>query len=242
MGGIRIRPGRPLLADAARPWAALVLACCTALVAVLGVVFAHQSRADPFDRAVDGWFISWLAGHRPLLLWLAAPGTLLPAALLTAAMVAGCLLAHRLNGAILAATAVPVSVELDERVFKPLVHRTYLGGLVYPSGHTTAVAAVAATLTVLLLASPRPAGARFARVLPVLAFVLAGVVAVAVISLRWHYFTDTVAGASVAIGTVCGLALVLDLPAVRRWLSWDHPRATTGSGAAPRAAQPWRVE
>lgn len=232
---MQVRPGRPLLADAARPWAGAVAAGCVVLVAALGAVFAHQSRADPFDRAVNGWFISWLGGHRPLLLWLATPGTLLPAALLSAAIVAGCLLARRLTGAILAAAAVPVSVELDERVLKPLFHRTYLGGVVYPSGHTTAVVAIAATLTVLLLASPRSAGARTIWVLPALAFVLAGVVAVAVIGLRWHYFTDTVAGAAVGIGTVCALALVLDLPAVRRLLTWDRPSATTGCGAAPRA-------
>ena len=29
----------------------------------------------------------------------------------------------------------------------------------------------------------------------------------------WHYFTDTVAGAAVGVGTVCALALVIDLAA-----------------------------
>ena len=42
--------------------------------------------------------------------------------------------------------------------------------------------------------------------------VLGCVVAVGVVGLRWHYFTDTVAGAAVGIGTVCGLALLADLP------------------------------
>jgi hypothetical protein len=46
---------------------------------------------------------------------------------------------------------------------------------------------------------------------------LGGMVAVGVIGLKWHYFTDTVAGAAVGIGTVCGLALLLDLPAIS-WL------------------------
>jgi len=31
-----------------------------------------------------------------------------------------------------------------------------------------------------------------------------------VIGLRWHYFTDTVAGAAVGIATVCGLTLIID--------------------------------
>jgi membrane-associated phospholipid phosphatase len=44
------------------------------------------------------------------------------------------------------------------------------------------------------------------------AWLAAAVVSVGVIGLRWHYFTDTVGGA----GTVCALALVLDL-------SWPPP-------------------
>ena len=50
---------------------------------------------------------------------------------------------------------------------------------------------------------------------------LGAVVAIGVIGLRWHYFTDTVAGAAVGIGTVCGLAFLLDLPTVRRWFARD---------------------
>jgi membrane-associated phospholipid phosphatase len=80
--------------------------------------------------------------------------------------------------------------------------------------------ALAATVAVLFLIPPRPGKAWALRVLiPAAACVLACVVAVAVIGLLWHYFTDTLAGAAVGIGTVCGLALILDLPAVRRWLA-----------------------
>ena len=253
MNGIRLRPGRPLLAVGARPWAGALGACCAVLVAVLGVLFAHQVRADGFDHAIDSRVIAWLGGHRGLLLWLAAPGSLIPAAVLCAAIVAACLLAGRLNGALLAAAAVPVAVGLDEALLKPLVHRTYWGSVVYPSGHTTAVFTLAATLTVLLV-PPRPvtatavkgaaAKAAAPRVLiPAAACALGLVVATALIGLRWHYFTDTVAGAAVAIGTVCALALLLDLRAVRRWLAWvsrqppeadehqSHP-ARAGTGAS----------
>jgi undecaprenyl-diphosphatase len=212
--------GRPLLAPSARPWAGALLACCAILVAALGVLFARQASADGLDHAIDSQVIAWLGGHRGLLLWLAAPGSLIPAGALCAVIVGGCLLAGRLNGAVLAAAAVPVAVGLDEALLKPLVHRTYWGNVVYPSGHTTAVFALAATVTVLLLVPPQPARAAALRVLiPVATCVLGMVVAVAVIGLHWHYFTDTVAGAAVAIGTVCGLALLLDLPAARRWLA-----------------------
>ena len=239
VNGIHLRPGRPLLAASARPWAGALLACCAVLVAVLGVLFAHQARADGLDHAVDSQVIAWLGGHRGVLLWLAVPGSLIPAGVLCAIIVGACLLTGRLNGAVLAAASVLVAVGLDEALLKPLIHRTYWGNVVYPSGHTTAVFTLAATVTVLLLAPQRPAKAGALRVLiPVAACALGVVVAIAVIGLQWHYFTDTVAGAAVAIGTVCGLALLLDLPAARRWLAWvsrQSPTAEEHRGHAARA-------
>jgi len=215
MDGIHLRPGRPLLAAAARPWAAALLACCALLVAVLGVLFAHQARADWLDQAVDSPIITW-------------PG---------AAIVVGCLLTGRLNGAVLAAVAVPAAVGLDDGLLKPLVHRTCLGVLTYPSGHTTAMFTLAAVVTVLLLVSPQRPGAGALRALiPAAACVLGVVVAIAVIGLQWHYFTDTVAGAAVGIGMVCGLALVLDLPAARRWL--DRASRRRASGNEPGSPRP----
>jgi len=241
--GIHLHPGRPLLAASARPWAGALLACCAILVAVLGVLFTHQSRADWLDHTVDSPIIIWLGGHPGLALWLAAPGTLIPAGALSAAIVVACLLTGRLNGAVLAAAAVPAAVGLDEGLLKPLVHRTYREILAYPSGHTTAIFTLAATVTVLLLVPPQPATARALRVLiPAAACVLGGVVAIAVIGLRWHYFTDTVAGAAVGIGTVCGLALILDLPAAKRWLARASRRQPTAqerhsdAEAGPRAS------
>ena len=117
----------------------------------------------------------------------------------------------------LAVAAVPVAVGLCEVLIKPLVHRTYIGQVVYPSGHTATIFALAATVTVLLLASPRPVMPRWLRILILaVAYLTAVAVVIGVIAVRFHYFTDTVAGAAVGIGTVCALALVLDLiPAVR---------------------------
>jgi undecaprenyl-diphosphatase len=232
--GIRLGPGRPLLAPSARPWAGGLLACCAILVAGLGVLFAHQTQPDWLDRAIDAPFSTWLGGHLGLGLWLITPGTPAPAVMLSAAIAVACLLAGRLNGAVLAAAAVPVANGLVEGLLKPLVHRTYLGNLTYPSGHTTAIFALAATVTVLLLVPPRPATVGALRVLiPAVACAAGVVTAIGLIALRFHYFTDTVAGAAVGIGTVCGLALLLDLPSTRRWLAWIcRPRR------AARARQP----
>jgi membrane-associated phospholipid phosphatase len=208
-----------LLAASARRWAGALLGCSAFLVVVLGILVAHQTRADRVDRAIDAPVITWFGGHQDLAARLAAPGSLVPSAVLSVAIVIGCLLAARLNGAVLALLAVPVSVGLDELLFKPLFDRTYWGNLVYPSGHATAVFAVAATVTVLLMPQQR-GGARMLRIaVPTALGLLGCIVAAAVIGLRWHYFTDTVAGAAVGIGTVCGLALLLDLPVVRSWLT-----------------------
>jgi membrane-associated phospholipid phosphatase len=140
---------------------------------------------------------------------------------LTAVIVVACLVTGRLNGAVLAAAAVPVATGLNDGLLKPVVDRTYRGFLTYPSGHTASMFALAATVAVLLILPPQPARTGVLRVLiTAAAFVLSGLVTVGVIGLRWHYFTDTVAGAAVGIGTVCGLALLLDLAAARcRWLS-----------------------
>jgi len=234
---MRIRDGRPLLTAAARPRAVALVACCAVIVAVLGVLFAHQTRPDPLDHAVDAPVITWFGGHRALGSWLIFPGSLLPASVLTAAIVVCCLIARRLNGAVLAAVALPAADGLNDGLLKPLVHRTYLGVLTFPSGHTTAVFAMAATVTILLLAQPREGRAGAWQVLiAAAACVLAGLVAIALIGLQFHYFTDTVAGAALGTGTVWGLALVLDLPVLRRWLLQEGSQPSAAE-ERPSAAQ-----
>jgi membrane-associated phospholipid phosphatase len=214
--GLRPGVGRPLLAPRARRWAGALLACSASVMAVLGVLVAHQTQPGRFDRGIDAPLIRWLGGHRGLGLLLAAPGSLVPAAVLTMLVTIGCLLARRLNGALLALVSVTAAIGLDERVFKPLFGRTYLGFLSYPSGHTTAVSALAATVAALLFGAPQAARFRGLRIgVTAVSFMVVCVVAAAVTGLRWHYFTDSVAGAAVGIGTVCGVAMLLDLPQVR---------------------------
>lgn len=209
---IQLGFGRPLLAGSARPWAGAVVACCAVLVGGLGVLFAHMTKADSFDNAVDSQIVALLRDHGDLAYRLTYPGTLYPAVVLSGIIVAVCLLTGRLNGALLAVAAVPVADGLDDGLLKPLVDRTYFGQLTYPSGHTTAAFAIATTIALVFVIPPQPYRARTVRVLLAAAGGLVGaIVAIAVIALQWHTFTDTVAGAAMGIGAVSALALVLDL-------------------------------
>lgn len=151
-----------------------------------------------------------------ILPWLALPGTLIPAAVVSAVIVIACLIARRFNGAVLAATAVPVAAGLGDGLLKPLFHRTYLGQVAFPSGHTASATALTATLAVLVLIPPQQARTWAARVtLMAAACLITVAVVLGVIGLRWHYFTDCVAGAALGTGTVLALALLIDLaPAV----------------------------
>ena len=210
-------PADPLLAgSAARRRTAIVLACCTIAAVTLGVMFAHQQRTDGFDRVIDSWITGSLGGHPTLLRWLAAPAELVPAGLTSLIMVLACLVTGRLKGAVLAATAVPVSSAVCDALMKPLVHRN---DLAYPSGHVTSILALTAMVTVLLVLSPQPLITGPARrLIPLAAGLCACGVVVAVVGLRWHFFTDAIGGAAVGTGSVCALTLALDLPAVSRWL------------------------
>jgi membrane-associated phospholipid phosphatase len=219
-GGMRRQVDHPLLDGTARRQTAVVLACCTIVLVVLGVLVAHQSRVDGLDKAIDSWVVGSASGQAGLMRWLASLATVIPAGGTSLVIVVACLLTGRLKGAILAATAIPVASALCDSLAKPLVHREVLA---YPSGHVSSILALAAMLTVVLILPPRPFVRGRVRVLILVAAGLAALgVAVAVIALRWHFFTDTIGGAALGAGTVCALTLLLDRPAVSRWL---HPAA-----------------
>ncbi len=231
---VDLPPRSPLLAPSARRRAVALMACCALVVVVLGVLFAHQTRPDSFDQAVDSPIITWFSGHQKLSLWLAAPGSTIPATVLCAALVLGCLLTGRTKGAILAGLALPIAVGLDDGLLKHLVHRTYLGQLTYPSGHTTAIVTIAASAAVLFLGPLRPAWPGPLRLaIPAIGCLLAIAVAVGVIGLQWHYVTDTVGGAAVGIAAVCGVALVLDQAA-----AYSRRRSMKMSGGTGVPAPP----
>ena len=223
-----IRPAtRPLLSDAVRLPAAVLIAACAVSTALLAALLGHERHTDRVDAALDAWVRAGLAGHPKLLEALARLGDLPAIAGMTAVLILACLLWRRYRGAALLAISIPAAAVITERLLKPLAGRTLLGFLSFPSGHATGTFALATAITVLLAGAP---GVRRAVRLAasVIAFAVASAVAAAMIALGFHYFTDAVAGAAVGSGTVLATALVIDL----LMLAWRR------SGEPPPAAGP----
>jgi undecaprenyl-diphosphatase len=195
-----------------------VLVACVIAIATLGVLLRGQAQPDGLDSAVDTAMVASFGGHQGVLSWLTRPGSTVPLIAVSAAIAAGCLIARRPNGVVLAVTAVPVTAFLNDMVLKHLVGRTHLGQLSFPSGHTASAMTLATVLGVLLHDPARRTATRVVRAAFVfVACAVAALVAVGVIGLRWHYFTDTVGGVALGTGTVLALALLIDLvPAVPR--------------------------
>jgi undecaprenyl-diphosphatase len=213
------RAARPLLSDAARLPAAVIVAVCVVTTALLGVWLGHGAHTDRVDTQIDARVKTILPGNVKLLERLAWPGGLHAIIGITAVLVLVCLLRRRYRGAALAAISIPAAAVITERLLKPLVGRTALGFLSFPSGHATGTFALATAITVLIAGAPRvPRAVRLAVV--VIAYVVASVVAAAMIALGFHYFTDAVGGAAVGTGTVLATALVIDLV----MLAWRRSR------------------
>jgi membrane-associated phospholipid phosphatase len=216
---------RPLLRNDRRTRAWPVLAVCVFVIATLGLLLKGEARLDGFDSAVDAAVIASFSGHRSVLPWLALPGSTGPLIVVSVAIAVGCLIARRLNGVVLALTAVPVTAFLDDRVLKHLFDRTHIGEMSFPSGHAASAMTLAAVLGVLLHDPARQTAARAARAVPVVvACAVTALVAIGVIGLRWHYFTDTVGGVALGAGTVLALALLIDLVPGALWRGWRKAR------------------
>ena len=186
-------------------------------IATLGLLLRGQAQPGRLDSAVDTAMVASFGGHQGVLSWLTQPGSTITLIAVSAVIAAGCLIARRPNGAVLAVTAVPVTAFLNDTVLKHLVGRTHLGQLSFPSGHTASAMTLATVLGVLLHDPARRAATRVVRAaFVVVACAVTALVAVGVIGLRWHYFTDTVGGAALGAGTVLTLAFLIDL--VEAWL------------------------
>jgi len=230
----------PLLPPAARPAAAVIGVLCVAATLVMIVLFWHGTGPSWADSVVDGAVhrvLPW-ARRRPLrdIADLGNPAWVI---VLTAVLAAGCLVLGRFRAAVLAAVSVPAAAAVTE-LLKPVVDRRlsgapgYPSGVSFPSGHASGLFSLAAVLCVLVM-TQAPRMRRAVRLLIALAgFLVAAAVAVAVIALYRHYFTDTVAAAAISIAVVLCVAYIVDLP---RWRA-GPAGVIAWPGAARRLASP----
>lgn len=187
-----------------------LLAALAALgLVVLALRYGGTEVTGGFDERSDAWIQAQLAPHRAMLgqvVRLASPGTVV----VMSGLVGLASLALGRSRIALVAIAGPVVTGLVTTALKPAIGRTLGGELALPSGHTggaTALAVVAALLAVSLARS---------KVTAVGLIASAGVLAVgavmgsALVAIRVHYTTDTLAGFCTAMSVVLGIALVVD--------------------------------
>lgn len=161
-------------------------------VAVGGAYFTSHPGATPLDRLAerilpDEYSVHWLT----YLTDLGRPGLLIPAVL-------GCcvLVFFWDRRRVVTCLVGPLAaIGIAEYLAKPIVARTYGGSLSFPSGHMASVGAVVACF---ILAVPP----KLRWVAVVLGTAVDVALAAALVLLRWHYLTDVLAGAAIAIATV----------------------------------------
>jgi membrane-associated phospholipid phosphatase len=236
------RPPRPLLAASTRLAAAVVIVACVAVVAALGIRYAGHTRAGPFDTSVDHWIRGRLGRTSPILTaltWLGDPG---PVTLITALIALACARVRWWRGVALAVLTVPAASVVTEVILKPIINRGIDGLYSLPSGHTTAAFSMATVGAVLLAGPPGQVreglSRRTGRLLTLAAYVLAAAVAVAMVAQGFHYFTDTIAGVGVGVGTVLLGALLIDAVAGRLARRGLPDRNPATMAACPAASPP----
>jgi len=164
-------------------------------------------RFDPAPTIVDNWGSSLIHPHPHDAFWLRIAEFRSPAVLGIGSVLAGLVVAGRDRGRALVCLVGPaLAVALTEYVLKTLIARRSAPFLDFPSGTTTAVAALA---TSWVLAVPR----RWRPVVTGVGAVVVVLECVAVVTLQWHLATDALGGILVGVGVLLlldgGLHLVV---------------------------------
>lgn len=193
---------------------ALTAGFAAVVVVLLSVLYAAGGTLGGFDDVEPpGEGIG--PPLRPVALVIDFGGEPLGAALLTAGLIAVCLLLRRVRLAVLVVVGCGATVVLTT-LLKPVVGRTIHGEfLSFPSGHTALATALALVIG-LLLADLRRLGAGTGMVVLLTVAVVAGAaMAWAQVALGAHHTTDTVGGFCTALVVVPLSAWLVDTVADR---------------------------
>jgi membrane-associated phospholipid phosphatase len=198
---------------------------CWVLAALLGAWYAGDHQAGAFDAAVARGIDSVVGEQSMVARVLSGPTHPLVVYPVIALTIGVAVFRRWWAGAVLAVAAPGVCVLLTELLLKPLFGRVHEGVYSYPSGHTvSAVAALAVAGLVISVDWP----VRWRLVLGGLFLLAYVVLAVGLVGMDYHYFTDTVGGFLVAVGVTLPLTVLADRFAAR-------PR-TTARGTARASA------
>ena len=199
-----------------RPWAGAIIAVSVLVTAGLGVHYANQRHPGRVDVSIDGRLQRDLARHRRALddiITLADPRNVV---IVGVALAAVFFWRGRRRLALLSLLGPLVAVGLTDLALKPLINRRFRGLLSFPSGHTTASVALATVVVVAMLGASHPDWSPVARWLVAAVVAATAIsVAIALVGADYHYATDTIGGAALAIAAVMSCALVIDMAADR---------------------------
>lgn len=188
------------------------------LALVLLVILAVRYHDSQGYGRLDNWAASLASGlaHAQwlgLIVWLGTASFVVPAA---GALGAALLAARRWRLAALAIMGPGVTGAVTT-LMKPVVGRTFQGGLALPSGHTGGLTAVSLVVGLLFFDGTAQSMARRAVVIAAAVTSVASAMAVSLVGLRIHYATDTVAGFCVAVTVCLAAAAVIDGTASSCW-------------------------
>jgi membrane-associated phospholipid phosphatase len=201
---------RPLLNERVRRPAVIVIALAIMVIAVFGMRYADQDMPGNLDRSLDALIRNVLHRDQPVTTALVSLGNPTQATILVAAVAGAAAAARRWSGVLLTIVGTATAVAITDLILKPLIGRQSYGHLSFPSGHTTAVAAIAFATAIMIGGAQWPRNMALRLVVGFAAVAVAVGVAISLVALRIHYATDTVAGYCVALATVLTLALCLD--------------------------------
>ena len=205
MTAIAPRPDRALLPRALHAPAAAVSVLALLVFGFFAARYADDSSAGRLDRRLQN-----LVGDGPspadAVIVFGNPVTVVVLAALLACVALA--LGHRR----LAALAIlgPGLTGVATTGLKPIIGRTIDGGLAFPSGHTGGATALGVVAALLLITVLRTASGTSALLIAAGAGVSGGAMALALVTERVHYPTDTVGGFCVAVAVVLTCALVLE--------------------------------
>jgi len=184
-------------------WAALIVAA-GCLAAVLLIAVRVRRVSGPLRIDYRGYLLVWQHPVLPVSVELRveAIGTTPVFATFVVALVIIALLLRDRVAAVIALIGAPLAVELTDVIGKPLVDRREGLHYGFPSGHTTATAALA---TLAILITYRRWGPKALIAAPIFA-ALPLVMLVSVVQLKAHLFSDAIAGVFVGAGTILAVA------------------------------------